>query len=74
MRGAGRWRLYGPLTCMGALRSDERASAIRTEALYGVGASAAAELAAASHLHGFGCMTAICMESAVESRLLRIWV
>lgn len=38
MRGAGRWRLYGPLTCMGALRSDERASANRTEALYGVGA------------------------------------
>ena len=37
MRGAGRWRLYGPLTCMGALRSDERASANRTEALYGVG-------------------------------------
>ena len=24
-----------------------------------------AELAAASHLHGFGCMTAVCMESAV---------
>ena len=41
MRGAGRWRLYGPLTCMGALRSDERASTNRTEALYGVGARAA---------------------------------
>ena len=53
MRGAGRWRLYGPLTCMGALRSDERASANRTEALYGVGANCCRALPACMRIAHF---------------------